>query len=44
MASSRGPKGREFSTLTRKIPYRRILRRTIVVEMPKEHVSIVYQR
>jgi len=42
MASSRGPRGREFSTLTRKIPYGRILRRIIVVGMPREYVFIVY--
>jgi len=42
MASSRSLKGRKFSTLTRKIPYGRILKRTIVVGMPREYVSIVY--
>jgi len=42
MASSRGLRGRKFSTLTRKIPYGRMLRWTIVVGMPREYISIVY--
>jgi len=41
MASSRSL-GRRFNTLARKIPYGKILRWTIVVGIPKEHVSIVY--
>jgi len=44
MASSRGLRERKLSTLTRKIPYRRMLRRTTVVEMPRKYVSIVYRR
>jgi len=44
MASSRGLKGRKFNTLTRKIPYRRMLRWIIVVGIPREYVSIVYRR
>jgi len=44
MASSRSPKGRGFNTLTRKIPYGRILRQIIVVGMPRKHVFIVYRR
>jgi len=42
MASSRSLRGRRFNTLIRKIPYGRILRRIIVVGMPKEYISIVY--
>jgi len=42
MASNRGLRGRKLSTLTRKIPYRRILRWTIVVGMPREYVSMAY--
>ena len=42
MASRKSLKGRKFNTLTRKIPYRRILRRIIVVEMPRKYMSIVY--
>jgi len=42
MVSSRGLRGRKLSTLTRKIPYGKILRRIIVVGMPREYVSIVY--
>jgi len=42
MAPSRGLRGREFNTLTRKIPYGRILRWIIVVEIPREYISIAY--
>ena len=42
MASSRSLRGRRFNTLARKIPYGRILRRIIVVGMPREYVFIVY--
>jgi len=42
MASSRSLRGRRFNTLTKKIPHGKILRRIIVVEMPKEHISIAY--
>jgi len=42
MASSRSLRGRKFNTLARKIPYRRILRRIIVVGMPRKYISIVY--
>jgi len=44
MASYRSLRGRGFNTLTRKIPYRRILRWTIVVGMPRKYMSIVYRR
>jgi len=33
---------RRLKTLIKKVSYRRMLRRTIVVEMPREYVSIVY--
>jgi len=42
MASSRNLRGRRFNTLTRKIPYGRILRKIIVVGIPREYISIVY--
>jgi hypothetical protein len=42
MASSRYTRVKGLSTLTRKIPNRRILRRIIVVGMPREYISIVY--
>jgi len=44
MASSRNARIRKLNTLTRKIPYRRILRRITVVEMFKEYISIAYRR
>jgi len=44
MASGRSLRERRFNTLTRKIPYRRIPRWIIVVGMPREYISIVYQR
>ena len=42
MVSSRYTRIIRINTLTKKIPNRRILRRIIVVEMPKEYISIVY--
>ena len=42
MASSGYLVIKQLNTLTRKIPNRRILRRIIVVGMPREYVSIVY--
>jgi len=42
MASGRGLRERKFSTLTRKIPCGKMLRRIIVVGMPKEYVSMAY--
>jgi hypothetical protein len=42
MASSRDTKVKGLSTLTRKIPNGRMLRRIIVVVMPREYISIVY--
>jgi len=43
MVSNRSLGGRRLNTLTKKIPYRRILRRIIVVGMLKEYVSIIYK-
>jgi len=43
MAPSRSTKLRGLNTLTRKIPYGRIPRKIIVVEVPREHLSIVYR-
>ena len=43
MAPSRSIKLRGPYTLTRKIPYRRIPRRIIVVGLPREHLSIVHR-
>jgi len=42
MAFNRSLGVRGLNTLTRKIPYKRMLRRTIVVGMPREYISIVY--
>ena len=42
MASNRNIRARGCKTLTRKIPYRRILKQTIVVGMPRKYISIVY--
>jgi hypothetical protein len=42
MVSSRDLRSKSLITLTRKIPNRRILRWTIVVEMPREYMSIAY--
>jgi hypothetical protein len=44
MAPSRSLGVRQLNTLTRKIPYRKILRGIIVVGLPKEYLSIVYRR
>jgi len=41
MAPSRSIELREPNTLARKIPYRRIPRWIIVVELSKEHLSMV---
>jgi len=42
MASNKSLRGRRLNTLARKIPYGKMLRRIIVVGMPREYVSIVY--
>jgi len=42
MVSNRSLKIRRLNTLTKKISYRRILKRIIVVGMPREYISIVY--
>jgi hypothetical protein len=42
MASSGYIRVKGFSTLTRKILNRRILRRIIVVEIPRKYISIAY--
>ena len=41
MAPSRSTRLRRLNALTRKIPYRRIPRQTIVVEVPREYLSMV---
>jgi len=43
MAPSRSIRLRGLNTLTRKIPYGRIPRWIIVVEVPREYLSIVYR-
>jgi len=43
MAPSRSVRLRGFNTLTRKIPYGRIPRQIIVIEVPREHLSMVYR-
>ena len=43
MASSRSTELRGPNTLTRKIPYRRMPRQTVVVKLPKEYLSMVYR-
>ena len=43
MASSGDIRVIRVNTLTRKIPYGRIPRRTIVVGLPRKYVSIVYR-
>ena len=43
MAPSRSTKLRGPNTLTRKIPYGRMPRRIIVVELSREYLSIVYR-
>ena len=40
MAPSRSIELRRFNTLTRKIPYRRMPRWTIVVKLSREYLSI----
>ena len=42
MAPSRSLGVRRLNTLTRKIPYGRMLRQIIVVKVSREYVSIVY--
>ena len=42
MASNRGLRVRRLNTLIKKIPYKRMLRQIIVVEIPREYISIVY--
>ena len=43
MAPSRSIELKGPNTLTRKIPYRRMPRWIIVVEVPREYLSIVYR-
>jgi len=43
MVFNRSIEVRGLNTLIKKISYRRMLRRIIVVEMPKEYMSIVYR-
>jgi len=43
MAPSRSTRLRGLNTLTKKIPYGRMPRWTIVVEVPRKHLSIVYR-
>ena len=43
MAPSRSIELRGPNTLTRKVPYRRIPKQTIVVELFREHLSMVYR-
>ena len=43
MAPSRSIELRGPNTLTRKIPYRRMPRQIIVVELSREYLSIVYR-
>jgi hypothetical protein len=42
MASSRDLRSKLLNTLTRKIPNGRMLKRTIVVGMSREYISIAY--
>ena len=42
MASSRDIGTRRLNAITRKIPNGRMLRRTIVVGMPRKYIFIVY--
>jgi len=42
MASNKSLRVRRLNTLTKKISYRKILRRIIVMGMPREYISIVY--
>jgi len=43
MAPSRSTKLKGPNTLTRKIPYGKMLKGIIVVGIPREHLSIVYR-
>jgi len=43
MAPSRSIELRGPNTLTRKIPYKRMPRRIVVVELSKEYLSIAYR-
>ena len=43
MASSKSLEVKRLNILTRKIPYRKMLKQITVVEIPKEYVSIVYR-
>ena len=43
MVSSRSIELRRPNTLTRKIPYRRMPRQIIVVELSRKHLSIAYR-
>ena len=43
MVFNRSLEVRRLNTLTKKIPYRKILKQIIVVEMPKEYVFIAYR-
>jgi len=43
MVFSRSLRVRRLNTLTKKIPYGRILKWIIVVEVPKKYISIVYK-
>ena len=43
MAPSRSIRLGRLNTLTRKIPYGRIPRQITVVEVPREHLSMVYR-
>jgi len=43
MAPSRSIRLRRLNTLTRKIPYGRMPKWIIVVEVPREHLSMAYR-
>ena len=43
MAPSRSARLKGLNTLTRKIPYKKIPRRIIVVGVPRKHLSIIYR-
>jgi len=43
MASSRSIELKGPNTLTRKIPYRKMPRGIIVVELSREHLSMIYR-
>ena len=44
MVSSRYIRVKRVNTITKKIPNRRILRRIIVIGIPREYISIAYRR